>query len=107
MKNEELVEAINNTLSLSLPIDIYEQDLLQQLEDYINKLVRHDFQKLIFILYRVDVNENRLKQLLNENPKEDAGKIIAALLIERQMQKIASRKKYRRQNEDTDDAEKW
>ena len=46
---------------------------------------------LVQILYRIDVSEKKIKTLLKENQGSDAGKIIASLIIERQMQKIKSR----------------
>lgn len=78
----------------------------QILIDTINDLLNNDFQKLISILYRVDVSENKLRHLLNTNPNEDAAKIIAALLIERQKQKIESRNNTSKNNSIPDD-EKW
>lgn len=78
----------------------------QLLAERINELLISDFQKLISILYRVDINEQRLKTLLKENPGTDAGLIIADLMIERQIQKIKSRQQYQR-DENISDDEKW
>jgi hypothetical protein len=55
-------------------------------------LILSDFNALIGILYRIDVNEARLKELLKIKAGEDAGKIMARLIIERQWQKIQTRK---------------
>jgi hypothetical protein len=66
--------------------------LIQQLADYINQLILVNFERLVQLLYRIDVSEAKLKYLLKENPGEDAGKIIAVLIIERQIQKIKFRK---------------
>jgi hypothetical protein len=76
------------------------------LVEKINALLNHDFQKLVSILYRMDVSETRLVQLLKENPGENAAVIIADLMIERQLQKIKSRG----ENKNTDiipDDDKW
>ena len=73
----------------------------------VNELIKNDFNQLIQILYRLDVNETKLKQVLNNNPNEDAGKIIAALIIERQLQKIKSRKEFSKKNNPLSDEEKW
>jgi len=48
----------------------------------------------------------KLKHLLKENPGEDAGFVIADLIIERQLQKIKSRKETKKDNHIPDD-EKW
>lgn len=76
------------------------------LTDAINQLIEKDFSKLVMILYRLDVNEARLKKTLKENSGENSGKVIAGLIIERQLQKQKSRQQnqYRR---DIPDDEKW
>ncbi len=72
----------------------------------INDLILHDFDQLIYILYRLDIPEAKLKGLLAEHPQEDAAKMIAALIIERQLQKQASREKYKQQGDIPED-ERW
>lgn len=69
-----------------------EELLIQQLADYINNLILTNFERLVQLLYRIDVSEAKLKYLLKENPGEDAGRIIALLIIERQIQKIKFKK---------------
>ncbi len=94
--------------NFQLPIAINEmKDAENFLAEKINALIKDDFNLLIQILYRIDVNEARLKQVLKDNPNEDAGKIIAALLIERQLQKINTREQFKRKNDNFSDEEKW
>ncbi len=57
----------------------------------INELIKNDFSKLVQILYRIDVSEAKLKTILNSNPNEDAGKLIAQVILER----LAATKKAR------------
>jgi len=78
----------------------------QMLTDKINELLNSDFSKLISILYRIDISEAKLKQLLTENPNTDAGLIIADMMIERQLEKIKSRQQYKGDKNISDD-EKW
>ena len=66
--------------------------IIQQLADYINQLILTNFERLVQLLYRIDVSEAKLKYLLKENPVEDAGRIIALLIFERQIQKIKFKK---------------
>lgn len=61
------------------------------LESTINELIKNDFSKLVQILYRIDVSEAKLKNILNSNPNEDAGKLIAQVILER----LAATKKAR------------
>jgi hypothetical protein len=79
----------------------------EKLAAYIHSLINTDFEKLISILYRLDVSENKLKALLAENQAVDAGVLIAAAIIERQLQKITSRKKYNGSGKDIPEEEKW
>jgi hypothetical protein len=53
------------------------------LEQAINELIKNDFSRLVQLLYRIDVSEAKLKNILSANPNEDAGKLIAQVIIER------------------------
>ena len=57
----------------------------------INELIKNDFSRLVQILYRIDVSEAKLKNILQSHPNEDAGKLIAQVIIER----LAATKKAR------------
>jgi hypothetical protein len=107
MDNTELIRLLNK----ELPVEIGEQrayaEIHAQLSAYINKLIKNDFDKLIVYLYRIDVNEEKLKSLLQQNPDEDAGNIIATLIIERQQQKIKSRQQFNQRGNDFEEEEKW
>lgn len=105
--SKELIHVLNAGLEINLPAEISKEELLHQLEGYINHLIVRDFNQLVSILYRLDVSENKLKQMLNDNNNEDAGKIIAALIIERQLQKIKSRRQFKRRDDTIDENEKW
>lgn len=78
-----------------------------ELVAHINQLISKDFAKLVYLLYAVDVSEKKLKQLLAENPNEDAGKLIALLMLERQEQKKKSREQFKQNEEDIPDEDKW
>lgn len=80
---------------------------LDELAEEINSLILTNFERLVQLLYRIDVSEMKLKSLLKENPNEDAGKIIAALIIERQIQKIKLRQAQASSEDDKSDEEKW
>jgi len=65
-----------------------------ELKEAINDLIRNDFSQLIQILYQADVSEQKLKSLLNQNTGLDTAAIISNLLLERQLQKIKSKKNF-------------
>ena len=50
---------------------------------YINDCINHDFNKLVQLLYRIDVSEQKLKTILQSHPNEDAAKLIAEVIVAR------------------------
>jgi len=92
----------NNSELISL-----EKLSFDELVDHINQLISKDFAKLVYLLYAVDVSEKKLKQLLAEHPNEDAGKLIALLILERQEQKKKSREQFKQNEQDIPEEDKW
>src|SRR4051812_35695799 len=92
-------------LSEQLNIELSGKHWEVKLAEAINQMLNKDFAKLISILYRVDVSEEKLKLLLKENPGKDAGTIIGHLLIERLIEKEQSKKKNSGDNNETCDEE--
>ncbi|MCA6483821.1 MAG: hypothetical protein ACOVOY_07575 [Sediminibacterium sp.] len=78
----------------------------EELSNEINQLIVHDFTALVQILYRLDVSEAKLKMVLSENPKEDAGRLIAALIIERLKKREEVRKQFPAQ-ENIPEEDRW
>jgi hypothetical protein len=107
MENAELIKLLNFELSIDIAERMSYSALHSQLSAYINGLIKNDFEKLVTYLYRIDVNEEKLKALLRQNPGVDAGNIIATLIIERQEQKIKLRKQFSQQKGDSSQEEKW
>ena len=65
-----------------------------QLIDAVETLLQKDFPRLIQILYRLDVDEVKLKAQLKNNQGSQAAELIADLIFERQLQKLEMRKRY-------------
>ncbi len=104
--NKELQYYLQQTFALPGTVNEM-QDAEIFLAFKINELIKNNFNHLVQLLYRIDVNEARLKQVLKDNPNEDAGKIIAQLIIERQQQKAAAKSAFRQSEKDFDEEEKW
>jgi hypothetical protein len=102
MKND-IVHIVNQSFDL----ETTENNFVQYLTERINYLIVNDFNKLIYILYRADINEAKLNKLLAENKKKDAGKIIAALFIQRQLEKIKSKEENKMTTTDFEEEERW
>jgi hypothetical protein len=105
--DHDMISLINNELSLQLPESLSMDELKEQLTQYINQLINTDFEKLIFYLYRIDVHEEKMKQLLQKQEGENAAALIAQLIIDRQLQKIKSRAEFKSGSSDEDAAERW
>jgi hypothetical protein len=77
-----------------------------ELVNALNNLIETDFQSLIQLLYRIDINETKLKQKLQDYKNQDAGEIIADMIAERLAEKERLRKSFQQQPP-LNDAEKW
>ena len=84
-----------------------EEELRQKLIALINELINKDFHALIQLLYRIDVYEKKIRLYLNKNTDADSAAIIADLIIERQLEKIESRKKFSKNQNLESEEEKW
>ena len=70
--------------------------LFELLSQFIDHLIQTDFNRLLTILYRVDISEEKLKLKLAENKDQQySSRIIAQMLIDREVEKIISRAKYK------------
>lgn len=101
-----LIPAINESLQTDLPENISSEQLKEKLSQHVNHLIQFDFQKLVSVLYRIDVNEEKLKLMLEQNTETDAASIIAELIIVRQLQKIKNRQEFRRDS-NINEEDKW
>lgn len=101
----ELLKALNNDFHLCLSLQS-RPTLVLELTRIIDSMIKEDFEKLIFILYRVDVSEDKLKNILKLNNGMDAAKTIADLIILRQFEKIKSRAQFTTDSK-VDDEERW
>jgi hypothetical protein len=103
---KEMQQELQGMLGLE-PTQTYSlQELKELLAKHVNQLLQTNFEQLVNLLYRIDVSEKNLKELLAKNPKQDAGDIIAVLIIERQLQKIKSRQQFKT-DADFEGEEKW
>ena len=98
MENEELIRSVVNDFGVEIPNGSSREEMLSKLSANINLLINTNFDRLISLLYRLDISEQRLKKELEENPGNDAGDIIAGMIVERELQKLQSRKSFRRDN---------
>lgn len=92
-----------NAVSFS-SFEEFRKFIIQKINDWIN----NDFEHLLFLLYRIDVHEDKVRSLLKEHKGENASEIIADLIITRQQQKIETRKLFQfKKPADISDDELW
>jgi hypothetical protein len=103
----DVLQWLQGSIGIPVPAIKTEADLLAWLTQHCNTLLQEDFPGLVQLLYRVDVSEARLKYVLGNAGGEDAGKIMALLILERVEQIILARKKYRMPDRDIPEEDRW
>jgi hypothetical protein len=72
----------------------------------VEELLQNDFARLINILYRLDVDEEKIKMQINDMRGASVAQLISKLIIERQLEKLQA--KWRPgSRENIPDEEKW
>lgn len=107
MNSPAIIASVNKDFALTLPDTLTDDALRAQLAVHINELILYRFDHLVQLLYRMDVSEKKLKQLLQDHRGTDAGDLIAGLVLEREQQKINSRQQFRQSRNTDTDAEAW
>ena len=69
--------------------------LEEQLSNLISFLLDNDLQRLLNGLYRIDVDEQKFKEILAYEKPEKVSLSIARLIIERELKKVETRRKYK------------
>lgn len=91
---EALIKDLNRYGGLDLPEHTPGNGLEALLAEKLNALIQSDFNALVQFLYKVDVSESKLRTLLKIETNEDTGLLIARLVLERQQQKILTRRQF-------------
>ncbi len=92
--NKEISQALAVYFALPDGIDDFEI-IRQKLIEEIQYLIDYDLNKLWNVLYRIDVAEKKVKEVIATTPYTEHAARIADLIIQRQQEKIISRKKYK------------
>lgn len=66
-------------------------ELKSQILPIVEKLLQSNFEKFLFLLYKIDVSENAVKNILAENEKVFSENI-CDLILERELKKVIVRK---------------
>ena len=109
MDTRALIHDLNRCQGWQLTEGLTIQQLEGWLAERLNEWIRWDFNALVSFLYRMDISETGLRQLLKDRPGEDAGLLIAKMVLERQWQKIETRRRHHPPGRDdqTPEEERW
>lgn len=93
--SQEVFDIVSGNFELQNPDVMSFEELHFILSQRIGELLEKNVEKLIHILYRIDVNQRKTDEIFNNPSKEEIIFLLTDAVIERQMQKVQSRRKYR------------
>jgi len=82
-------------LDFELSVSMEKEAIIEALRVAIIYLLIHNLEKLWNILYKIDVNERKVKALFDKNKPEEIAPEMAKLIYERLEQKAKTRVEYR------------
>jgi len=106
-QSQEVILELNRTQDWQLAEQLTLEEVARILAEKLNTLIRDDFSVLVQLLYRIDIEEPRLRYLLQHHKGEDAGMIIAGLIIQRMEQKIITRRQFSEKNNNIPEEDRW
>ena len=108
---QSLIKNIVALVGPDMPkLEIYHSDeeILNYIESKVQSLIDTDFQGLLQMLYRLDVNEKDLKENIEKSKPEKVSRLIAEMILKREKQRINTKAKYRQfKSDNDDDEERW
>jgi hypothetical protein len=93
-----LVEKLNKDFALekeSLPAKTDLTDIRNHLIDKVKDLMAGDYQRFLNSLYRIDVNEDKVRAIIHSKDKVSIPEKLADLIIERQLMRIRTQVYYK------------
>jgi hypothetical protein len=94
-KNFEL----ENSFEVERAEDISLNEIKKRLESVIRNLLDKDLERLLSILYLIDVSQDKTDEIFSIDSKDDIAPLLAEAVIQRQLEKLETRMKYRTDNE--------
>ena len=88
-------DIILQQFELSFDEHLQDEKLLESLSDRIAHLLMYEMESFMTLMYRMDVSEKKVATALSPNQAEAPNVALAKLVIERQMERMATKKKYK------------
>ena len=93
--SEEVFSLVTKDFQLpEIKEEFSEDKALLILTKAISQLMDRNLERLLQICYRIDLSENKLKQILHESEPDQVAADLAKALWERQKQKVEIRRRY-------------
>ena len=93
--SNQVYDIISGSFELEKVNEITLEQIQKVLTARIREMLDKNVEKLLHILYRIDVNQKKTDKIFNSPFKDEIAENLAAAVIERQLEKIETRKKYR------------
>ncbi len=90
----EVYSIISSNFDLASGNIVSFEEIHRVLTERIHELLEKNLEKLIFILYRIDVGQKKTDEIFNNPSKEEIASLLATAVIDRQLEKVKTRRKY-------------
>ena len=94
--SDQVYDIIPGSFELEKVNEITIEQIQKVLTARIREMLDKNLEKLLHILYRIDVSQKKTDKIFNSPFKDEIAENLAAAVIERQLEKIETRKKYSR-----------
>lgn len=98
--DHELLDILSKDFGLQTPGIVSREAILQSLQKAVSELLQKNPEYFFQLMYRLDISEEKLLSALHQ--PENGVEKIAELIYERQLQKIQSRKNFRKNKTDNE-----
>lgn len=94
--NRKVLEQIHKDfVQLELEIDIENPEVIPQMQFHLEKLLESGMEKLMNLLYRIDISEKKILAMSDEDPHMPYRDVLTFLIIQREAQKVMFRELYK------------
>ena len=93
--SQEVFDIVSGNFELQKQDVLSYEELHYILSQRIRELLEKNVEKLVHILYRIDVNQKKTDDIFNNLSKDDIALLLTDAVIERQLQKVHTRRKYK------------
>ena len=98
IKNSELYTALSGNFELQAQPDVSFDEIKKRVESVIRELLDKNMEKLLSVLYIIDVDQKKTDRIFSIESKDDMAPLLADAVIERQIEKLQTRMKYKSEN---------